>query len=201
MYVQPDWFLPVTGLFIGWLTNWAALKMVFEPQQPRTLGPIRWQGLFLMRQAEVSEAYAHFFAERILRPEVLVGAVLRGPATDRIMHMMQRYVAQSVDHASGPARPLLQLAVGTEDWRGLKQEISAQLSEKVPEELSRVHEYTEEALDLKQELSTNLKGLSPAQFEQVLRPLFRQDENTLIAVGAVLGAMAGLLQWLVVSSF
>ncbi len=200
-YVQPAWFLPVTGLFIGWLTNWVALKMVFEPQDAKVLGPIRWQGLFLMRQDEVSDAYASFFADRILHPEALVDAVLRGPATDRLMQLLQGYVADSVDHASGSARPLLRLAVGTDEWRLLKREISERLVAKVPGELARIHEYTEEALDLKQELATNLKKLSSAQFEQVLRPLFQQDERTLIAVGAVLGAVAGCIQWLMVSGF
>jgi len=199
--VQPDWFLPITGLFIGWFTNWAALKMVFEPQEPKVFGPIRWQGLFLLRQDEVSEAYANFFAERILHPEALVNAILRGPATDRIMQLMQRYVSDGVDHASGPARPLFQLAVGTGEWRSLKREISTRLVDTVPQELARVHQYTEEALGLRGELSTNLKALSAGQFEQVLRPLFRQDEKTLIAVGAVLGAVAGGIQWLVVRGF
>lgn len=197
--VQPDWFLPVTGLCIGWLTNWVALKMVFEPQQAKVLGPIRWQGLFLMRQDEVSDAYAEFFADRILHPEALVDAILRGPATDRLMHLLERYVAEGIDHASGPARPLFQLAVGTKDWSLLKQEVSHRLIEKVPEELTRIHQYTEETLDLKEELAINLKGLSSADFEQVLRPLFQQDERTLIAVGAVLGAVAGCIQWLLVS--
>ena len=38
------------------------------------------------------------------------------------------------------------------------------------------------------------------QFEQVLRPLFRQDERTLIIVGAALGSIAGCIQWLLVRS-
>ena len=195
---QPDWFLPLTGLFIGWFTNWAALKMVFEPQQPKTVGPLRWQGLFLMRQAEVSEAYAGFFADRILHPQALVDAVLRGPASDRLMSLLLRYVSESVDHASGTARPLLQLAVGTQEWRALKHTISGRLAERVPQELDRLHDYTEEAMDLDAELSSRLKELEPEQFEQVLRPLFRQDERTLIVVGAILGGIAGCIQWLLV---
>jgi uncharacterized membrane protein YheB (UPF0754 family) len=149
----------------------------------------------------VSEAYANFFAERILHPEALVNAILRGPATDRIMQLMQRYVSEGVDQASGPARPLFQLAVGTGEWRSLKREISTRLVDTVPQELARVHQYTEEALGLRGELSTKLKALSADQFEQVLRPLFRQDEKTLIVVGAVLGAVAGGIQWLVVRGF
>jgi len=199
-FIQPLWFLPLTGLLVGWATNWLALKMVFEPQQPHSFGPMKWQGLFLMRQQEVSAAYASFFATRILHPEALVDAVLQGPAADRIVELLQRYVEQAVDQASGIAKPLLQLTVGTEEWVALKQEVSNRLVLSVPSELDRVHNYTGEALELEKELQQNLAGLSPDQFEEVLRPLFKQDESTLIAVGAVLGAIAGCIQWMLVTA-
>ena len=37
--------------------------------------------------------------------------------------------------------------------------------------------------------------LSPAEFQNVLRPIFQEDEFTLILAGGVLGGLAGLLQW------
>lgn len=37
--------------------------------------------------------------------------------------------------------------------------------------------------------------LSPAEFQQVLRPIFQEDEFTLILAGGILGGLAGLLQW------
>jgi uncharacterized membrane protein YheB (UPF0754 family) len=36
--------------------------------------------------------------------------------------------------------------------------------------------------------------LSKYEFEDVLRPIFQEDEFTLIVVGAVLGAVAGFIQ-------
>ena len=199
LMVQPSWFLPVTGLVVGWATNWLALKMIFEPREPWSLGPLRWHGLFLRRQAEVSAAYAEFFAERILHPEALIHAVLRGPASERLVELLQRYVSHAVDQASGPARPLAQLAVGTERWRALKRDVSRSLAAVVPRETARVHDYAEEALDLERELRDNLVALPSADFEQVLRPVFKEDENTLIAVGALLGAVAGVIQWVIVA--
>jgi len=196
LFVQPVWFLPLTGVLVGWATNWLALRMVFRPLEPRKFGFIRWHGLFLRRQAEVSEAYATFFAERILHPEALVNAVLRGPAADRIVMLLQRFVTQAVDQASGSARPFVQFAVGTDEWVSLKTDVSRRLAAVVPDELERVHAYTEEALGLKEELRGNLAGLPAAEFEQVLRPIFREKESTLVAVGAMLGGMAGLLQWI-----
>ena len=37
--------------------------------------------------------------------------------------------------------------------------------------------------------------LSPAEFQQVLRPIFQEDEFTLILAGGILGALAGFMQW------
>ena len=37
--------------------------------------------------------------------------------------------------------------------------------------------------------------LSPAEFQNVLRPIFQEDEFTLILAGGILGGLAGLLQW------
>ena len=198
-FVQPSWFLPVTGLLVGWATNWLALKMIFEPLEAKKVGPFYWHGLFLRRQSEVSEAYARFFAEKILHPQALVNAVLEGPATERLAGQLQRYVSQAVDHASGAARPVVTLMIGSTEWVETKREISVRLAMAVPGELDRVHDYTEEALELENELCTNLKRLTPPEFEQVLRPLFQEDETTLIAIGAVLGGVAGILQWTLVT--
>ena len=198
-FVQPGWFLPATGLLVGLTTNWLALKMIFQPREAKKLGPFRWQGLFLRRQPEVSEAYARFFAEKILHPEALVNAVLDGPASERLIEQLQRYVTRAVDHASGAARPVLSLVVGSAEWIDTKREISQRLAQVVPGELDRVHDYTEEALELENELRTNLTGLSPPEFEQILRPVFQEDEATLIAIGAILGAVAGVLQWALVT--
>ena len=45
-----------------------------------------------------------------------------------------------------------------------------------------------------------MKALPPDEFVGVLRPAFQEEEFTLIMVGAVLGGVAGLLQYLVVFS-
>jgi uncharacterized membrane protein YheB (UPF0754 family) len=39
-----------------------------------------------------------------------------------------------------------------------------------------------------------MRQLTPLEFEQLLRPAFRQDEWKLIAVGAIIGGLVGELQ-------
>ena len=197
---QPGWLLPITGLLVGWVTNWLALKMIFEPRQAKQIGPFRWQGLFLKRQAEVSQAYAEFFAERILHPQALMHAVLEGPAADRLVRLLQAYAGEAVDSAASLAKPVVTLAVGDRAWVELRSAVAQRLALVVPAELDRVQEYAGEVLDLQGELERNLKELPSEEFEQVLRPVFQEDEATLIAVGAVLGGVAGVIQLLLLGA-
>ena len=52
----------------------------------------------------------------------------------------------------------------------------------------------DETLALRETLKVSLRKLSPKEFEQVLHPVFQEDELTLVLVGAVLGLLAGYLQ-------
>lgn len=52
LYDKP-WTLPAGGAVVGYITNWLAIKLIFEPVDPVKLGPFVLQGLFLKRQDEV----------------------------------------------------------------------------------------------------------------------------------------------------
>src|SRR3954453_7792874 len=49
------WVLPVLVTIVGYVTNWLAIWMIFEPNEARMIGPWKLQGLFLKRQPEVSQ--------------------------------------------------------------------------------------------------------------------------------------------------
>ncbi|KAH8072216.1 hypothetical protein JL720_11258 [Aureococcus anophagefferens] len=73
------WTLSLGGAFVGFATDWAALKILFSPVEPRKIGPLTVQGLFLRRQAEVSADFADFVAAELVAPEHLWRALLTGP--------------------------------------------------------------------------------------------------------------------------
>lgn len=57
-----------------------------------------------------------------------------------------------------------------------------------------LHQYMTRTLDIESTLAQRLKLLSPSEFEDLLHPVFQEDETILIAAGGVFGAMAGLGQ-------
>jgi uncharacterized membrane protein YheB (UPF0754 family) len=146
----------------------------------------------------VSAEYAEIFASQILNAKNLLSSILRGPASDRLFSIMQRYLKEAVDDSAGLSKPFVQLVIGTQRYIEMKNKICDRLLEKLPQEITRLHSYTDEALDVKKELREKLEMLSSEEFERVLHPIFQEDEWILIVVGAILGMLAGFAQLLFV---
>jgi hypothetical protein len=58
----------------------------------------------------------------------------------------------------------------------------------------RAEAYAADAMDIRNTLVAKMRDLDEEQFEELIRPAFRQDEWILIAVGAALGFLMGELQ-------
>ena len=72
--------------------------------------------------------------------------------------------------------------------------IIKRIMEYIPEAMKHIHDYTEEAMDINATLRDKMTGLTPEQFEGMLRPAFEADEWQLVALGAVLGGLVGWAQ-------
>ncbi|MEU3272849.1 DUF445 domain-containing protein [Saccharomonospora sp. NPDC006951] len=187
--------MPLFGLFIGWFTDWLALKMIFYPKRPvRYLGLFEWQGLFLKRRQEVSAAYADLIAKEIITPHNVIEAVLRGPLSDKVVGLIQRQVDEELAKQASFAKPLVVMAVGSRRYQEMKLRISELIMARLPETMSYVEDYAEDAMDIRNTLVAKMKELDVDEFEGLLRPAFQQDEWILILTGALLGALCGELQ-------
>jgi len=190
--------MPAFGLAIGWFTDWLALKMIFNPRYPtRYFGLVEWQGLFLKRRREVSAQYARLIAQEIITPRKVIEAILTGPLSDKILTIIQRNVQQVLDRQTGIARPLVVFTVGSSNYQKMKRAIAVKVLERMPEAMTYIEDYAADAMDIENLLVEKMQQLDEEQFEELIRPAFRQDEWILITVGAVLGFVVGECQALI----
>jgi uncharacterized membrane protein YheB (UPF0754 family) len=190
-----DWVVPVFGGVVGFCTDWAALQLVFRPIRPRRfLRVLRWQGLFHARRPYVIEDYAGLLAEEILTPANLFDAILTGPQSDKLLHLIAREVDVALQSQVGPAKPLLVLAVGGRKYQEMRTSIAVSALERMRGELNAVGEYAMKKLDVRGTIVTKMSAMTDDEYENLLRPAFKQDEWKLISVGAVLGFLIGELQ-------
>ena len=187
--------LPLFGLGIGWFTDWLALKMIFLPREPREFfGLYTWQGVFQKRRDQVAADYGDMIAREIITIPNLLEEVLRGPKSDRLFQMITREVQRTIDSQASIVKPLVAVAVGSRTFQEMKQVAAKKAAERVPDTIRYAENYAVNALDVRNTIVERMRGLSPMEFEELLRPAFRQDEWKLIAVGAIIGGLVGELQ-------
>lgn len=196
-FYQAPWTVPIVGVIVGYYTNWLALKMIFRPlREKKIMGLVRYQGLFLKRQREVSKEYADIVANKILSPHQVLENFIYGRAAEAFFGVIQSNVIRALAKVEGLAQPVLSFAVGSEKYESLKALIVRRINEAVPKYATKVEGYLGTAMDLENTLYERLRNLPPEDFEELLRTAFQEDEWILILVGSALGFAVGLMQML-----
>ena len=234
------WVMPLFGLFTGWFTDWAALRLIFYPREPKKyLGFIKWQGLFQQHRVPVAREYGSLIATRVLTPDRLLRGICGGEDTSGVVKVvaevleaelreeigdLNRYVDVDLrdlplfreldfgklqiagvspgkvlggflDVLSGPTKGIASVVLDLTQVEPMCTAFAEEAVRVLPDlMLGSAERYLTDTLDIEGTMSEKMAAMTPEEFEGVLRPAFRADEKTLIAVGALLGFMVGELQ-------
>lgn len=187
--------LPVFGAAIGLFTDWLAIKLVFFPRERRRiLGLIPFQGIFQRRRDEVAEQYGELVAREVMTVPNIVDGILRGPKSDRMIMMIQRAVQRTIDEQASVAKPFVSVAIGPRRFQQMKHAAADRAVRYLSPTALHAKDYATSAMDVADTIAERMRRLTRVEYEGLLRPAFRQDEWKLIAVGAVIGALVGELQ-------
>lgn len=186
------WVLPAFGFFVGYATNWLALKLIFEPAKPKKIGPWTIQGLFHKRQQQVAKQYAELVATDIINPDNMTERMVEGETGKALFAIIEKRLDQLVERYR--ENPMAAMLVPAGDWDEIRAELSQRVREELPKKDGFLYIFTARAIDVYGELLDRMTELDSESFEGVLRPPFQQDEWKLILAGAVLGLGAGILQ-------
>lgn len=191
-----EWVIPIFGLITGGFTDWIALHMIFRPIEPnkRLFGILPWQGLFHKLRKQVMRDYATLLSKEILTPRAVLDSLLKGPMSDKLFMMVEEETKKTIDKETGIARPFVAMAIGGRRYQDMKKRIAEKVIEQLPEHTADIEAYSTEALDLENLFVERMGEMSPPQYEELLRPAFRDDEKTVVIVGAILGFLVGELQ-------
>ena len=192
-FVPNWWLLPVLGVIVGWTTNVLGMKVIFEPVEPRKIGPFMLHGLFLRRQNEVADAYADIIAEHVVTMENIGDFLINGPRGDRTEQMLYEAMLPAIDRAAGPLRGVARVAVGPREYDSVQEAFARE---------SREHTMTpfldedfghEQSDNIRRLFAERTRELPHPDFVEMLRSAFREDEWMLYLHGAVMGFVGGLI--------
>ncbi len=196
VYYDPWWMLPVAGIFVGYMTNYLALKMIFRPVKSYNILGYKLQGLFFKRQKEVAEAYSKIVTDKILTIENLFDFIMRGADTTKITALIYKHIGGMIDRIGESYKNLVHI-IGEKRLSVVKNITVYRFKEEILTEIPAIYKYSEKAINLNKTMCEKMTALSAPEFEGFLHPVFQEDELKLILVGAFLGGLAGLAQYFI----
>ncbi|MDX5335145.1 MAG: DUF445 family protein [Marinobacter sp.] len=193
-YPEP-WLLPVGGFAIGFITNWIAINLIFAPLRPRRVLFWRIQGLFLRRQEQISDTWARLVAEELITVEKVADAMINGQHGARTRAIIQKHLRPMLDN-SMVMKLAAQVTVGMTGYTDLKRVMNQKAVIATRDVFNDPAFNKERAPIVAGVLAGQMKSLRPEEFQDILRPAFREEELQLMFVGGVFGAVAGLIQFI-----
>jgi uncharacterized membrane protein YheB (UPF0754 family) len=198
-FITNWWLLPILGVIVGYVTNWFALWMIYEPFEPRKLGPFTIWGLFIRRQPEVADVYARIVSDEILTMENFGKELTEGPRADRTRQLIEAAMLPAVDRATGPARAAVRVAVGTREYDRISRSFAAEPATHMMTSLGDPEFSRKQSATMRKLIAERMRELPRKDFGALLRTATRQDEWLLLLHGAVLGFAAGMIHFLIFS--
>jgi hypothetical protein len=108
--------------------------------------------------------------------------------------MIRRAVQRTIDEQASVAKPFVSVAIGPRRFQEMKHAAADRAVRYLSPTALHAKDYATSAMDVADTIAERMRQLTRVEYEGLLRPAFRQDEWKLIAVGAVIGALVGELQ-------
>ncbi|MDY6486663.1 hypothetical protein SKM51_05550 [Acinetobacter faecalis] len=209
------WTVPFWASVWGFLTNWIAIWMVFNPLEPhyvrypqffeRTknrkfpwikpviprIGAYNIQGAFMKRQDEVSDVFAKVVTEELITLKTIMSEMMYGGKKEKTRRIVKRHINEIME--TPLVRTTLQLSLGPKEYARLKTDLIDRSIEITMVPISDPEFNASRAQKIFQMFRDRIRELTPKEFQNLLRPAFQEDEWILIILGGVTGFVAGLI--------
>jgi len=192
-FVENWWLLPALGVVVGWTTNLLGMWVIFEPVEPRHIGPLRLHGLFLRRQNEAAEVYARIIAEDVVTMENIGDFLVNGPRGDRTEQMLQDALGPAIDRAAGPLRNAVRVAVGPREYDTITEAFAREGKSHTMTPFRDPEFGREQSENIRRLFAQRTKELPPRDYVEMMRAAIKEDEWMLYLHGGVMGFAGGLI--------
>ncbi len=185
---------PLIGGVIGWVTNYVAIKMLFYPRKPINLGLFKLQGVFPKRQKMFAERIAKVVGEELLHIDEIKEAIKKEENLETVYAMVDDKIEGFLKTKLGQAMPLLAMFINDKSIAAIKEVLSEEVKGMLPEAIDKFADSLEEHFDIQEVVFKKVAAFPVEKLEDVLMGILQKELKFIEIVGAVLGAVIGVIQ-------
>lgn len=190
---------PLVCAFIGWMTNYLAIRMLFHPRQPRRVLLWTWQGLLPKRQKELAEKLGQMVEEELISHEDIWAAVNDPDFHRRLRNLVDINVERFIHQKLTRIHPMLPPLLKGKVMARLKELIVDEVEKFIPETIERAAAELEDRLEFRRLVQEKIENFSMPKLEEVVFSILRTELRFVEIMGGVLGLVVGTAQSIVLS--
>ena len=189
--------LPLISAFIGWVTNWVAIKMLFHPKEPvRVLG-ITFHGIFPKRQKQFAEKLGKLVSNELLSFSDIEQKITSPDNLKKIMPVVEKHIDEFLHAKLKEAFPMIGMFIGEKTISQLKTLFMNELETIFPVLMKSYMVNLQQELDLEQIVVSKVQAFSSDKLESILYQIMAKEFRFVEIIGGVLGLFIGIVQVLI----
>ena len=189
--------IPLISAFIGWFTNWIAIKMLFHPKEPKRILGITFHGIFPKRQRSFAEKLGKMISAEFLSYEDIEEKIAHPQNLQKLMPLIEVHVDNFLRDKLSDEMPFLSLFIGEKTRRSLKNVFMRELEVLFPQIMTSYARHLEEELDLEKIVTDKVSAFSSDKLEGILYQIMSKEFRFVELLGGVIGFIIGILQVLI----
>ncbi|HET6724323.1 MAG TPA: DUF445 family protein, partial [Chitinophagaceae bacterium] len=193
--------IPLISAFIGWFTNWIAIKMLFHPKEPKRILGITFHGIFPKRQKIFAEKLGKMISAEFLSFEDIAEKIANPQNLKKLMPMIEDHVDKFLRNKLSDEMPFLSLFIGDKTIASLKKIFMQELEILFPQLMKSYAGHLQEELDLEMIVTEKVSAFSSDKLENILYQIMSKEFRFVEILGGVIGFIIGIVQVLITLLF
>lgn len=187
----------VTGL-IGWVTNVIAVKMLFRPRQPISLGFMTLQGVVPKRQKALASSLAQLIDKELLSVMELVAQFHDIDIEGEVGTLLDKHLDRFIEKVKSSI-PMASMFITGSLEASLKQQARVELLQMIPELRTTIGNKMHDHYDLKAFIESKILAFSLDKMEEMALSIATKELKTIERLGGVLGVIIGVIQVIIMT--
>lgn len=189
--------IPVISAFIGWVTNWVAIKMLFHPREPRKILGITFHGIFPKRQQQFAEKLGRIVSNEFLSFADIEQKISSPENLKKILPMIESHLDHFLRVKLSDEMPVISMFIGDKTIAKMKGAFMNELETLFPQVMKQYASNLKTELDLEHIVIQKVSSFSSDKLEEILFQIMSKEFRFVEIIGGVIGFLIGVVQVLI----
>lgn len=187
--------IPLIGAFIGWLTNYIAIKMLFYPRQPKKILFVTFHGIFPKNKSRIATKLGNV----VQRDLINFNDIKERLKDSDSLNNVNEEIALRVDDALRNRLEKMGISnvIPEQLIAAIHKVIVREIQKNLPTLIDTTISKVESKLNIQEIVYTKVQGFSDEKLEQLLMDITAREFKFIEVIGGVLGFFIGIVQLII----